>query len=291
MKTNSSEIVRRYWAIMEAVHQRVKGFLWRLGRPKFALNILVAVCVCYLFVVQGNRYSRGSDLETIDPIVKNNDHQQHSLTENEIDSTNKKPVAVYGKQKKILYWTGYYDRKDMVFGFGSDPFVKKAGCKVANCFATDDRSQLNESDAIIFHAGDYRADDLPAYRQPHQRYIFYLFETLPHGRNLPFFSSQTDNYFNWTMTHRRDSDVYIAEPYGVIRRKESAPVHNQLPPPLAPGERPLRPAKLLLDKTKDGRLASKDKMVAWFCSNTATHGRREDYIRELQKHVQVSYIN
>ena len=73
--------------------------------------------------------------------------------------------------KKILFWTGYYDRKDMVFGFGREPF-EKAKCKVTNCWATDDRSQLNGSDAVIFHAGDFKTNDLPAHRLPSQRYVF-----------------------------------------------------------------------------------------------------------------------
>lgn len=103
--------------------------------------------------------------------------------------------------KVILYWTGYYNRPDMVFGFGQEPF-KAAGCRVTNCYATANRSMLNQSDAIIFHAGDYKPEDLPGHRLPNQRYIFYLFETLPNGRHMPYFSSNTDHYFNWTMSHR-----------------------------------------------------------------------------------------
>jgi len=33
------------------------------------------------------------------------------------------------------------------------------------------------------------------------------------------------------------------------------------------------------------KFAKKTKMVAWFCSNTVTHGKREDYFKELGKHV------
>ncbi len=35
------------------------------------------------------------------------------------------------------------------------------------------------------------------------------------------------------------------------------------------------------------RFAEKGKMVAWFCSNEITPGRREDYAKELGKHVQI----
>lgn len=138
--------------------------------------------------------------------------------------------------KRILYWTGYYERKDMIFGFGQEPFIE-AGCQVTNCWATDDRSELNRSDALIIHGVDFKANDLPNHRTPDQRYIFYIFETLINERYMPVFNSKiTDNYFNWTMTHRRDSDIYIAAPYGALRRKgESLESPNQLPPYLPQG--------------------------------------------------------
>ena len=189
--------------------------------------------------------------------------------------------------KRILYWTGYYDRADMIFGMGQEPFIK-AGCKVTNCWATADRTLLEQSDAVIFHAGQFNLTDLPSKRLQHQRYIFYLFETLPLARDSAiYFSKVVDNYFNWTMTHRRDSDIYCAEPYGKIRRKSSSPLMEQLPPTLPPGERPIAPAKLMEHVHNHPRLAKKDKLLAWFCSNQKTHGRREDYIRELGKYMTV----
>ena len=176
----------------------------------------------------------------------------------------------------------------MTFGFGQEPFIK-TGCKVTNCFATADRSLLNESDAIIFHAGQYNISDLPAHRLHQQRYIFYLFETLPGSREEPFFS-QVSNYFNWTMTHRRDSDVYIAEPYGALVRKNksTSSFTNQLPLKLADGVRSPRPSQLLM-QPKKAMLMMKKKinLFAWFCSNQWTHGKREDYVKQLTKHIDI----
>jgi len=125
--------------------------------------------------------------------------------------------------KRILYWTSNYNKnqKDMAFiGFGQEPFIR-AGCEVTNCFATDDRSELNRSDALIFHSVDFKADDLPDHRLPHQRYIFFNSQTLVNKRNvMSVFGSKTDNYFNWTMTHQRGSDVYIAAPYGSLLKQK-----------------------------------------------------------------------
>ena len=83
-----------------------------------------------------------------------------------------------GQPKVILFWTQYYDRADFTFGIGRDPFIK-AKCPVNNCIATADRSQLNRSDAVLFHALQFDNHDLPASRNPNQRFIFYIFETIP----------------------------------------------------------------------------------------------------------------
>ena len=86
------------------------------------------------------------------------------------------------------------------------------------------------------------------------------------------------------MTHRRNSDVYVAKEYGAIVPKY--PTHpDQLPDELPPGTLPLDPAVLL--NRKYPQLANKTKMVAWFASHCPTHSQREDYVKELAKHVQV----
>ncbi|EFX66743.1 hypothetical protein DAPPUDRAFT_302457 [Daphnia pulex] len=171
--------------------------------------------------------------------------------------------------KTILYWTPYYNRTDFTVGLGQDPFIK-FGCKVTNCIATADRKLLNQSDAVIFHALQVNSRDLPTHRHPHQRFIFFL-QYAPH-------------YFNWTMTHRRDSDVYVAEPYGAIAPKYWT-LPAQLPDELPPDTLPANPAVLL--NRKYPHLANRTKMVAWFASHCPTHSQREDYVKELANFVQV----
>lgn len=170
----------------------------------------------------------------------------------------------------------------MTFGFGREPFVN-AGCKVTNCIATDDRQRFNESDGVIIHAGDYQEEDLPTYRFPNQRFIFLLFETLPGAAFLPCFSRR--NYFNWTMSHRRDSDIYVGKPYGALRRLSSSKLIKQWPPKLKNGQRSPKPAALMNQKYP--QLANRTKLVAWFNSHCPTHSKREDYIKKLTEFVPV----
>ena len=39
---------------------------------------------------------------------------------------------------------------------------------------------------------------------------------------------------------------------------------------------------------ENGQFANnKTGMIAWFCSNRITHGQREEYVKELRKHVKI----
>ena len=214
--------------------------------------------------------------------------QEMTTTTTVTPTTSEKPKA-----KRILYWTGFYPSKDFMFGFGQKPFID-IGCKVNNCVTTDDRTKLNESDAIIFHFHryNYNVNDMPPFRLPHQRYIFYLYEALAHDFEMPFsfaqFANRTANFFNWTMSHRRDSDIYSAMTYGAIQRKKTSPISDRLPPKLANGVRPESPSKLMdpFASAKE-KLKKKTKLVAWFCSHKDTHGKRQEYFTELSKHIAV----
>ncbi|KZS14701.1 putative Alpha1,3-fucosyltransferase C [Daphnia magna] len=184
--------------------------------------------------------------------------------------------------KIILYWNAYFNRTDMMFGFGQQPFVD-AGCKITNCVATNDRNLLNQSDGVMIHAGNYLEDDLPTYRFPHQRFIFYNYETLPGGSSLPCFSRP--HFYNWTMTFRRDSDIYVGMPYGALRRRKNFEVINQLPAKLKFGESPPKVQDLFTRKYP--KLANRTKLIAWFNSHCPTHSQREDYVKKLAEFIPV----
>lgn len=190
--------------------------------------------------------------------------------------------------KTILLWTPYYTNRS-IFRTGNQELFTRLGCKVTHCVITSDRSSFNKSDAIVFHAFDLHFNDLPSHRWPRQRFVFYLLETIPKFRGRThFFTNATDNYFNWTMTHRRESDIYHIEPHGVLRRRKSSTVAETLPPRLHPGVK-LPSASALMDTQKKvqhrKRLANKTKLAAWFSSNCDSPGKREVYIDRLKKYI------
>nr|CAH0111096.1 unnamed protein product [Daphnia galeata] len=259
--------------------RRVAAVVGRSIPTKFytVYNVVGSISMCYLLATVISSSSDNTAVHSND-ILQDEEGIQRQLFLKEESKT----------PKTILFWTPYYNRSDYTFGLGQNPFIE-FGCKVTNCFTTTDRTLANQSDAIIFHALQFSQRDLPAHRHPHQRFIFFLYETIPNtsipcvGKCLPS-SQYKPHYFNWTMTHRRDSDVYVAEPYGAIAPKYWT-LPNQLPDELPPDTLPANPAVLL--NRNYPHLANRTKMVAWFASHCPTHSQREDYVKELSNFIDV----
>ena len=82
--------------------------------------------------------------------------------------------------------------------------------------------------------------------------------------------------FNWTMTYRRDSDIIHRYPYGaLVSRKTLRKTYGKSKPNLNAARRSI------------GR---KKKLVAWITSTCPTAVRRENYVRELAKFIQVTAL-
>ena len=91
------------------------------------------------------------------------------------------------------------------------------GCPITNCFVTDNKTLLgsksiNQFDALIFHPRDMTPKENGVFmipnqkkRQPHQNYVMFMVESSSHD-NLDYHKFQ--DFFNLTMTFRRDSDFY-----------------------------------------------------------------------------------
>lgn len=86
----------------------------------------------------------------------------------------------------------YFQWKDFQFGMDQDPFLK-AGCRFTNCMTTNDRSLLNQSDALISHPINFDMNDQPLPRQPHQRYIFPILNPRPLKEFYPSFITDLKN--------------------------------------------------------------------------------------------------
>lgn len=142
-------------------------------------------------------------------------------------------------------------------------------CSESRCLITGIRHH-EQADAIIFPWVNLRTySNLPP-RQSNQLWIFFILESpdtdaLIRGDRGKF--KQFDNTFNWTMTHRSDSEIFV--PYGHIH------LGDHLPDP--------KPIQTLQDK-----IERKTKMAAAFISNCyKVPGGRTEFIQELQKYISV----
>ena len=88
-------------------------------------------------------------------------------------------------------------------------------------------------------------------------------------------SIEWNGFFNWTMTYRMDSDFPFL--YGHIEKVKERPTD----------ETELNELIEKFGQENSGLAGSKSKAVAWFVSNCEADSRREDYVKELEKHIQV----
>ena len=194
--------------------------------------------------------------------------------------------------KNILFLTTFWDKApDLPMG----PTLFEH-CPVNNCFITNNRQELASVslfDAVIFHMADLeilKPQDLPNQqdRIPNQRYVMFFMESPQHW-TADF--SRFNNFFNWTMTYRLDSD--IPNPYGWIVPKLS---DKSFVPTIDDigqwdhwenfdyGEF----AASLNSRPESFRaLAHRPRRIAWIVSHCNSNSDRERYVSELRNYIPV----
>ena len=159
-------------------------------------------------------------------------------------------------KKKILYWNTFWGEQGWSVGFGDEPF-RRLKCGVQNCELTENKSELESSNAVLFHIQQLEGRPPPRYSS-NQRWIFWMLESPGWSSNLLY--TKWNGLFNWTMTYRIDSDIRLF--YGKVERKKT---HS----------------------TKTWNMEmwnNKTKLVAWmtsYCDNLQS--QREEYVKELQR--------
>jgi alpha-1,3-fucosyltransferase len=186
--------------------------------------------------------------------------------------------AVKSALKIILMWNAWSTKME-------DKPLMKGQCQVRSCLFTTDMSLLEKSDIVVFHFDTL--EDYPLNRKSHQRFVFFHFES-PDNTALTLMDDPRIryNYFNWTMTYRRDSDIFLRDFYGSLIAKTKT--NNNT-----------RASRYNYDKFKnhkptfieqnyvDALIRRKTKMVTWFVGHCQTPIRREEYVRQLSQYVSV----
>ncbi|XP_075822910.1 alpha-(1,3)-fucosyltransferase 4 [Microtus pennsylvanicus] len=199
-----------------------------------------------------------------------------------------RPVSV------LLWWEPFAGRG----GYSRPPPDCSLRFNISGCRLLTDRAAYGEAQAVLFHHRDLvkgppdwpppwgaqvRTDEAlelrvfddhegaamlagealetAGSRPPGQRWVWMNFESPSH---TPGLRGLAKNLFNWTLSYRADSDVFV--PYGFLYPR-SHPTDQ--PPGLAPP------------------LARKRGLVAWVVSHWNEHHARVRYYHQLSRHVPV----
>ncbi|XP_041667583.1 alpha-(1,3)-fucosyltransferase 7 isoform X2 [Cheilinus undulatus] len=131
--------------------------------------------------------------------------------------------------------------------------------QIPHCRLVDQRSAFPSADVVVFHNRELMQGsqklpfDLP--RPQSQRWAWMSLEAPVNSENL----SQFSNFFNMTITYRRDADVTV--PYGELLPKE--------------------------DKGEEDIHQNKSSLVCWVISNYKSQHNRSRVYEELSKIVPV----
>jgi hypothetical protein len=160
--------------------------------------------------------------------------------------------------KLVLTWTTFWDAN---LATHLTNYFANHTCAY-RCILSDDRRLVDDADALIFHTSE-NINPLPTRRHPHQRYIFYRYES-------PYYVKWIDrlpaNFFNITMTYRHDSD--IVSHYDALYRIDSTD------PNLA--DHVVYSWRQVTDA-----VAGKNRIAMWLVSNCKAKSHREVYVQQL----------
>ena len=182
--------------------------------------------------------------------------------------------------KSILIWNSPNRYESGVdFGDGPEAFTAN-GCSVTECQIIRNRtlSQLtfDQYDAVVFNLMEASLVPLPEEeglnRFEHQRFVL-LSQEAPN--TVPIRPEKFINFFNWTMSYRLDSDVLLV--YGRVR-----PINASVQDPHV-----VRRFIRETHTSTKNYAKSKTKSVVWMATHCSTAGKRETYIDELRKYIDV----
>ena len=177
----------------------------------------------------------------------------------EIKSNLNEPVKTMHSSKLFLLYTPIFGKLPWSGVEASYNFTSEA-CPVTNCQITYNKSLIPSADVVLFHGRDMpsvKEMKIISIRRPvTQRWVYYTHES---PLNIFYDPGIYNGFFNWTMTYRRDSDIFL--PY-----RHYAPLS-------ATDKKPER----------KNYASGKDKLVAWMVGHCGII--REKYAKILSQYL------
>ena len=204
-----------------------------------------------------------------------------------VSAENGKLKANKPKRQKVIRIIKWTPPLHNWYGVGSKDFPKCATAIPCRCAR---KSSYNSSDIIMINAFYVRYEtELPPYRLPHQKWLFYNIEA---PRSYRF--QQLGRYissFNLTLTYTHDAD--IVKPFGICLPRRNTIVKH----PKSVTEYIRKIYGTLTDEapwlSEDrpyvsyNRAKGKSRLVAWMTSDCTNANKRSEYVKLLQRYVPV----
>ncbi|XP_013408275.1 glycoprotein 3-alpha-L-fucosyltransferase A [Lingula anatina] len=130
-------------------------------------------------------------------------------------------------------------------------------CPVKTCYLTGDKKDSSKADAVVLGG---RHPHTPSVKPQGQVWVMWGIES-PKYWQMPV---TLGDRINWTATYRHDSTIvtpyekYVPHKYGTLKQG-----------------------------TLKNYASGKQKKVAWFASRCKSNNKREDYVKELAKYIEV----
>ena len=160
------------------------------------------------------------------------------------------------------------------------------------CVFTNDHSLFKSSDAVIVDTRKIdrmkRKQRLPSVRPPHQHWIGYLRES-PTNVNLK--TKPYETWFNWTIAYTMNADVII--PYGMCLptrdkvAKDPGSITDVIRHVYGKSADSTPWTDADYNYTPRDHAIGKTRLVSWVVSRCQSESRREVYVAELKRHIEV----
>ena len=170
------------------------------------------------------------------------------------------------KPRKILTWTPFFESVAYIYYLYRNHVISIDGN--LTCEVTNNRSEIENADAVIFHGRDFNSSDLPETHKSNQLWVYFLLESSVHsGCNESCWKKVNEIGINWYMGyHRTNSHSFF--PYGKFI--ENKPDFNTTEISLK--------VKMFVNS-----FSSKPKDAVWLVSHCLTQSKRLHLVHKMKQ--------
>jgi len=237
---------------------------YQIHRFRFISIFIFSFTICFLYTI--NDQPKKNDTRDIESFPT---HIFYKNTSIHI------PLSKVQDQshRLVLIWTDLFDN----FYWHQQSFFNLStiiSCSsIHQCQFTRNKHKLSKASVVAFHLYDIKQNQLPkriSSINDNQSWIFITGESPInfYYQNPTFYPYALDNYFDRSISYKYDSPFPIFQPIIKPRNLSLNEIQHE-------------------QQLNNNSLKLKKKAIAWIVSNCNTFSQRENYVKELNKFIQI----